>query len=103
MIWTHLLMHQLLLFTALFATVTAFAPPHRLKNHYERATLLMITPATTASQDIASSEPKSKPRSGFAQQLLNLALTSPLWDYVLVPQARASIVKTAEGTKICIH
>ena len=61
----------------------------------------MITPATTTSQDITSSEPKSKPRSGFAQQLLNLALTSPLWDYVLVPQARASIVKTAEGTKIC--
>ena len=31
------------------------------------------------------------PRSGFAQQLLDAALASPVWKYVLVPQARASI------------
>ena len=40
------------------------------------------------------------PRTGIAQQLLNIALQSPLWDYVLVPQARASIVKTAEENGI---
>jgi len=42
----------------------------------------------------------SKPREGFTQQLLNIALKSPLWEYVLVPQARASIVKTAEDNGI---
>lgn len=45
-------------------------------------------------------EPKSQPRSGIAQELLNLALKSPLWTYVMVPQARASIVKTAESNGI---
>ena len=43
---------------------------------------------------------KSNPREGFTQQLLNIALKSPLWEYVLVPQARASIVKTAEDNGI---
>ncbi|KAL7524149.1 hypothetical protein ACHAXR_000458, partial [Thalassiosira sp. AJA248-18] len=42
----------------------------------------------------------AKPRSGFAQQLLDVALASPIWEYVLVPQARASIVKTAEENGI---
>ena len=45
-------------------------------------------------------KPRSQPRSGLGQQLLNLALASPLWEYVLVPQARASIVKTAEGKSL---
>ncbi|KAL7468490.1 hypothetical protein ACHAXS_008737 [Conticribra weissflogii] len=49
---------------------------------------------------VAESKPRSQPRTGLAQQLLNLALNSPLWDYVLVPQARASIVKTAEENGI---
>ena len=43
---------------------------------------------------------RSKPRSGIAQELLNIALKSPLWTYVLVPQARQSIVKTAESNGI---
>jgi len=48
-----------------------------------------------------ATEPKrSQPRSGIAQELLNLALKSPLWTYVMVPQARASIVKTAESNGI---
>ena len=42
----------------------------------------------------------AKPRSGFAQTLLNLALSSPIWTYILVPQARATIVKTAEENGI---
>ncbi|KAL9189574.1 hypothetical protein ACHAXT_009249 [Thalassiosira profunda] len=42
----------------------------------------------------------AQPRSGFAQQLLDAALASPVWKYVLVPQARASIVKTAEENGI---
>jgi hypothetical protein len=44
--------------------------------------------------------PPAKPRSGLAQKILNLALASPLWDYVLVPQAKATIVKTAEENNI---
>lgn len=42
----------------------------------------------------------AKPRTGLAQQLLDMALASPIWTYVLVPQARASIVKTAEENNI---
>jgi len=56
--------------------------------------------ATSTSKESGASKPKSEPRSGFAQQLLNFALASPLWEYVLVPQARASIVKTAEENGI---
>ena len=40
------------------------------------------------------------PRTGFAQSLLNLALASPLWKHVLVPQARQKIVDTAEENGI---
>ncbi len=47
-----------------------------------------------------SSMPKAKPRTGIAQNLLNFALTSPLWKLVLVPQARSNIVKTAEANGI---
>ena len=42
----------------------------------------------------------ASPRTGMAQQLLNIALQSPLWEYILVPQARASIVKTADENGI---
>ena len=54
--------------------------------------------ATANTQQISKSKPRG--REGFAQQLLNIALKSPLWEYVLVPQARASIVKTAEDNGI---
>eukprot|EP00587_Corethron_hystrix_P004853 CAMPEP_0113296926 /NCGR_PEP_ID=MMETSP0010_2-20120614/7_1 /TAXON_ID=216773 ORGANISM="Corethron hystrix, Strain 308" /NCGR_SAMPLE_ID=MMETSP0010_2 /ASSEMBLY_ACC=CAM_ASM_000155 /LENGTH=395 /DNA_ID=CAMNT_0000149741 /DNA_START=220 /DNA_END=1408 /DNA_ORIENTATION=- /assembly_acc=CAM_ASM_000155 len=50
----------------------------------------------------AESQPRTA-QSGFgglAQQMLNVALASPIWKYVLVPQARASIVKTAEENGI---
>ena len=64
----------------------------------------IINPLVTCTQ----CRPKQKigplhaaePRSGFAQQLLNIALASPLWEYVMVPQARASIIKTAEENGI---
>mmetsp|Transcript_29371 Transcript_29371/g.43121 ORF Transcript_29371/g.43121 Transcript_29371/m.43121 type:complete len:390 (-) Transcript_29371:106-1275(-) len=45
-------------------------------------------------------ESKAKPRSGILQGLLDVALKSPLWKSVLVPQARANIVKTAEANGI---
>lgn len=40
------------------------------------------------------------PRTGLAQSLLNFALESPLWKYVLVPQARKTMVSTAEANGI---
>jgi len=48
----------------------------------------------------ASSSTRAPPRTGFAQMLLNFALESPLWKLILVPQARANIVKTAEANQI---
>ena len=41
-----------------------------------------------------------KPRTGIAQQLLDLALMSPLWKLILVPMARKNIVKTAQANGI---
>ena len=43
---------------------------------------------------------RAQPRTGLAQTMLNFALSSPLWKYVLVPQARANIVKTAESNGV---
>ena len=50
----------------------------------------------------ANAEPeiKAPPRSGFAQQFLDFALKTPLWKHILVPQARSTMVKTAESNGI---
>lgn len=42
----------------------------------------------------------AEPRSGLGQQLLDIALASPLWKHVMVPQARSTMVKTAEANGI---
>lgn len=71
-------------------------------------TTIPSTPVTTTvnrSSDCSRSRSRTsntiaKPRTGFAQSLLNLALSSPIWTYILVPQARATIVKTAEENGI---
>ena len=79
---------------------SAFAPAsHRrpLSPQRHRAQLLVRSMQQAAE---TGAKPRSQPRSGLGQQLLNLALASPLWEYVLVPQARASIVKTAEGKSL---
>jgi hypothetical protein len=49
-----------------------------------------------ASTDTNTGSIRAPPRTGLAQKLLNVALKSPLWKYVLVPQARQTMVKTAE-------
>lgn len=54
----------------------------------------------STSQTEATSATKAPPRTGFAQQLLDFALTTPVWKYVLVPQARSTMVKTAEANGI---
>lgn len=57
---------------------------------------------TMASSSGASAETtvRAPPRTGFAQTLLNFALESPLWKLILVPQARATMVQTAEANEI---
>ena len=84
----------LLLFIPLLveAFTTCHHPNQQQSRHISRNQQLYAT----TNQQIS----KPKPREGFAQQLLNIALKSPLWEYVLVPQARASIVKTAEDNGI---
>lgn len=49
---------------------------------------------------LAVPSPPPPKRVGLGQQILNLALESPLWKHVLVPQARKKIVKTAEENAI---
>lgn len=88
--------HFLFLVVHVLATSAAFAPIYLPGGRCNRA-LVLKRSTSTAQESVASSVPNSQPRSGLAQKLLDFALNSPLWDYVLVPQARESIVKTAEG------
>ena len=79
----------------LIPLVEAFTTKYFLNQQQSRISRNQQLYATTTEQIS-----KSTPREGFTQQLLNIALKSPLWEYVLVPQARASIVKTAEDNGI---
>lgn len=102
---------SLLLATAV--PITAFVPScsqlvtslnrylhHRQVNcRLSLSELSMSTSGNTAEQTSSSSS-RAPPRTGLAQTLLNWALDSPLWKLVLVPQARANIVQTAEANKI---
>ena len=45
-------------------------------------------------------ETRAPPRTGIAQKILDFALETPIWKFVLVPQARATMVKTAESNGI---
>ena len=75
----------------------AFTPQH---NNPTRAISISKTRLDLSSPTTATSSPKAPPRTGFAQTLLNLALASPFWKLVLVPQARANLVNTAEANGI---
>ena len=59
-----------------------------------------LTYASTEEEFETREANRAQPRTGLAQSLLNFALSSPLWKYVLVPQARANIVKTAESNGV---
>lgn len=54
---------------------------------------------STAPSD-TSLDTKAPPRAGLAQKVLDVALASPIWKFVLVPQARSTMVKTAEANGI---
>ncbi|KAL7547924.1 hypothetical protein ACHAWF_011196 [Thalassiosira exigua] len=59
------------------------------------------SPSSLSESAAGGAEPtRSRPRSGPLQTLLDLALSSPLWTYVLVPRARATMVSTAEANGV---
>ena len=64
--------------------------------------LYSSSPASTQDNKTsnARSTTKAPPRTGLAQTLLNIALKSPLWKHVMVPEARKTMVKTAEANDI---
>lgn len=78
--------------SAFLGTDAALRRPHQNNN------IFLLHASSSPTKEAATT--RSQPRLGIAQELLNLALKSPLWTYVLVPQARASIVKTAESNGI---
>jgi len=49
---------------------------------------------------VSTDTTRAPPRTGFAQKVLDFALASPIWKHLLVPQARNTMVKTAESNGI---
>jgi ubiquinone/menaquinone biosynthesis C-methylase UbiE len=68
----------------------AFVRPHQLHEVKKYG-------PTKTTRSLATA---SNPRTGFAQWLLDVALESPIWKHVLVPQARQKIISTAEDNGI---
>jgi len=68
--------------------------PFQSKTTMQKKNRLLLD-AETRSEQQESQKPKSQPRTGLGQWMLDKALQSPLWEYVLVPQARQTMVKTA--------
>ena len=62
----------------------------------------MIPPVQMQAADFAEDKAtvRAPPRTGIAQTLLDMALASPLWKLLLVPQARKTMAKTAEENDI---
>ena len=76
----------------------AFQPSSPLVSRRHATIARRAQPGAEAQTQV---EPNgAKPRSGPLQSLLNIALASPFWKYILVPNARANIVKTAEANGV---
>eukprot|EP00978_Attheya_sp_CCMP212_P038266 scaffold187990_cov45-Attheya_sp.AAC.1 len=69
--------------------------PRCMPTPFPRDVRMMASSTPSVEEDV-----RAKPRTGFAQVLLNAALGSPLWKLVLVPMARNNIKKTAEANGI---
>lgn len=67
---------------------------------YSSRSSLYGTSTANEVQEGTTAPIRAPPRSGFAQKLLDIALESPVWKYLLVPQARSNIVRTAEANEI---
>lgn len=86
----------LLSLLALLSLTGAFSPlPSHFPQHAAASTTSLAESKSTTAPTTAYS-----PRTGMLQSLLNLALNSPLWQYVLVPQARQKMVDTAASNGI---
>lgn len=87
--------------------IKAFVPTIQIRNtpfaillqHQTHKTTRHLS-STSDKLSVQVNQNKAKPRTGFAQKLLDFALHSPLWKLVLVPEARKNIVKTAEANGI---
>ncbi|VEU41586.1 unnamed protein product [Pseudo-nitzschia multistriata] len=92
----------------LFATavpIAGFSPPcSEVSTYRDRKQQSPLFPTelkmSTTENKVTATSPRAPPRTGLAQTLLNFALESPLWKLILVPQARANIVQTAEANEI---
>ena len=60
--------------------------------------LLFVSAKQTASS--SNNVPSSRPRAGFSHWLLDRLLESPIWQMVLVPQAKSVMTNTAEANGI---
>ena len=74
------------------------------KGTHNRASTTITTTTgllmSSGSDGTSTTSTRAPPRTGFSQTLLNWALESPLWKLLLVPQARATMVRTAEANEI---
>jgi SAM-dependent methyltransferase len=93
------------------STTTAFvfppivsSPQHAFPQIHSTKSLAILyetSPSSSIINDVdVVSTSRSKPRSGFFHSLLDWALDSPLWTYVLVPQARQKMMDTAASNGI---
>ena len=83
----------------------AFAPPVTRRVNTKPGTFFSTKQDETETNTNADTNTNTStgsyaPRTGILQSLLNVALGSPLWDYVLVPQARKTMADTAEANGI---
>ena len=85
-------------------------PPHtrqnnnKIQHHHNQPEPALSSSSSlilhSTENDEANTSIKAPPRTGIAQTLLNMALESPLWKLLLVPQARNKIVSTAQANGI---
>mmetsp|Transcript_17908 Transcript_17908/g.50808 ORF Transcript_17908/g.50808 Transcript_17908/m.50808 type:complete len:448 (-) Transcript_17908:50-1393(-) len=88
-----------------FLLSPARAPAFRYQQQQQQPPSIATATATTSKTCLSSSSSADVNGLqafglGVAQKMLNVALNSPLWKLVLVPQARANIQKTAEANGI---
>eukprot|EP00562_Extubocellulus_spinifer_P011821 CAMPEP_0178555552 /NCGR_PEP_ID=MMETSP0697-20121206/8924_1 /TAXON_ID=265572 /ORGANISM="Extubocellulus spinifer, Strain CCMP396" /LENGTH=414 /DNA_ID=CAMNT_0020188569 /DNA_START=140 /DNA_END=1387 /DNA_ORIENTATION=- len=93
-----MMMNCLRLLVVVAALTEAFHPAHLGRPLSSK--FMTTTPLHASSNGTNSNLPRAEPRIGILQSLLDIALNSPLWKLVLVPQARANIVKTAESNGV---
>ena len=86
--------------TPAMALVPTSHHPFSARNAFHRQHSRFPNGLMASTETADGSSTRAPPRTGFAQTLLNFALESPLWKLILVPQARATMVKTAEANDI---